>query len=151
MKNTILQTLLFTLSLILLIAAFSSCGETNAEKTGSDIRDEIINVYYEMQKKKGIDLNKEDIHLELITEYDSMQVIRISSSPFFDCVLSSETVGGITFDYNYGPVESYGLKVYNGRRIYSLDEAFDSGVVNSDDLSQILSAYNMYVGKNLKG
>ncbi len=54
-------------------------------------------------------------------------------------VLTTETVNGTVFEYTDG---SYTLRVYNDRRFYSLQSAFDQGILSARDLESIAYIHN---------
>ena len=104
-------------------------------------RNEIIDAYYDNVKAENQNVKREDIVLDFFVAVNEAYAIRINAGLLYECKPSSETVGGVEFHYSYGPASSYGVKIYYEGRFYSLSEACDTGIINTDALYVIRDVY----------
>ena len=119
-----------------------SNNTTTTDVISEEKKSEIIDAYYEDMKDKIENLKKEDITFEFFIEINGVYAVRIDVGWLYQCAPSKETVDGVEFNYPYGPVSSYGIKIYYEGEFYRLGEAFDSGIVDNAALRKIKAAYN---------
>ena len=120
-KLSKLLTLFFVVCSVAVI--FSACNSDNHDKITSDYA-----------KLKNVD--KAEIDFTCYAEFGGMHVLMLKW--IYPDALSEETVDGVVFHHNQ--IKTF--DVYNNGQFYSLQEAFDSGLLNHDNLVTLRDRYN---------
>ncbi len=75
---------------------------------------------------------KEEVHVDCYGEFDGAHVVMLTmDEEGFMAVVGGETVGGVEFRYNYASLR---FNVWYDGSFYTLQEAFDEGILTHDDL-----------------
>ncbi len=119
-----LSRILTSLLLVSCIAVFfSACN--------SDEHDKITADYAKLHN-----VDKSEIDFTCYVEFDDTHVLMLNW--FYPEALSSETVDGVVF--HHSQIKTF--DVYLNGKFYSLQEAFNSGLLTHDDLLKLRDIYN---------
>ena len=153
-KKHLTKALSIVMVLILLTCSLSACGDANGSNpettpsvnVGSDPQAEMEEQWLEAETAIN------NLYLADGFTKDTLEVIRMAS--FGDAYVgmvrtgeeydvSYETVGGLDFVYNYKVTDGYRdtkpIDVYYKGECYKLAEAFENGIINSDNLLELFN------------
>lgn len=105
------------------VFAFTACAE-NEHKT-------ITTAYAKLHN-----VDKSEISFTCYAEFDGVHILMLNVS--YPDALSTETVDGVVF--HHSQIKTF--VVYSNGEFYSLQEAFDSGLINHDNLLTLRDIYN---------
>lgn len=115
-----LQLFLTTLLGICLTLSLSACGRSTHDKIGDEWKDKI-------------GMTEEEVTVKCYGEFGDVHVVMLICGDTA-AVEGEETVDGVDFHYNYA---GYPLTAWQDDRFYSLQEAFDNGILTHEDLVNV--------------
>lgn len=109
------------------------------QKSGGTTKDDIsekIKADY-VKKHQSDEVTTDTLTLRFFGEFDGSYALFVDGPFVYLCVLTSETVDGVTINYS----DSHHMTIYRDGEFYTLGEAFDAGYITHDDLVAIRNAH----------
>lgn len=136
--------------LTLVVAVITGCafaGNASGEKEMT-IEEEIIEAYYDTQVEDSLkdQYTAADLSLRFRGAFSDAYVIFIDGIYLYQAERTSEIVGGIKFEY----LETRKLQVYHQGAFYSLQEAYELGLLSANDLYDLKEIYEACGGSKLE-
>ena len=106
------------LGLCLVLGLLCACGGTEHDKIVSDYN-------------KSHGSNEQISAVKCYGEFGGAHVVSLLQGGAVNCVIGEASADGVDFHYNYA---AYALIVWKGGDFYSLQGAFDAGILTHEDL-----------------
>lgn len=143
MKYKTTKTISLIMVLILLLGAFTGCGNSSSNEEdvipplSAEKELEFKELFYNKYKDNYPLLTLDTVKVNYLGEFNGSYAVMFKFTLYEYQTDSYEVVGG--FEYAYQEIQP--ITIINGDDMYGLEEAYNSGLVNNDDLSVLFKRY----------